>query len=127
MCPPGPCAPERVGVDLRCENNTAMLHWEDREGVELYEATVTCTLSGQSATCNCTDSMCQFPGLYCGGTYQFNVIAHGSTCSSQASSTVELMTGIGYTACDCMNIQRPFCWCHPLPNSSFDWLVQFTI
>ncbi|XP_074491158.1 uncharacterized protein fndc7b [Sebastes fasciatus] len=87
-----PCKPMRVGVDLQCGTRTANMYWEEREGVELYMATATCSM-GMILQCNSTNSTCQFSNLYCGETYQFSVTAYSYMCYSEISSTVEIQTG----------------------------------
>ena len=89
---PGPCEPLRVGVDLECGTRTANMYWEEREGVELYMATATCS-SGMTLQCNSTNSTCQFSNLRCGETYEFSVTAYSKMCYSEVSSTVEIQTG----------------------------------
>ncbi|XP_071342815.1 uncharacterized protein [Trachinotus anak] len=86
-----PCKPLHVGVDLKCGTSTANLYWEEREGVELYLATATCSM-GATLQCNSTNSTCQFSNLNCGETYEFSVTAYGNKCYSEASSTVEIQT-----------------------------------
>ncbi|XP_039984445.1 uncharacterized protein LOC120790698 [Xiphias gladius] len=86
-----PCKPLHVGVDLQCGTSTANLHWEDREGVERYLATATCSL-GITLQCNSTSSTCQFSNLHCGETYEFSVTAYRNECYSETSSTVEIQT-----------------------------------
>ncbi|KAK9519631.1 hypothetical protein VZT92_022346 [Zoarces viviparus] len=87
-----PCKPLRVGVDLQCGTRTADMYWEQREGVELYMATATCSM-GMTLQCNSTNSTCQFSNLYCGETYDFSVTAFSGMCYSENSSTVEVQTG----------------------------------
>uniref|UniRef100_A0A3B4UUE8 Fibronectin type-III domain-containing protein n=1 Tax=Seriola dumerili TaxID=41447 RepID=A0A3B4UUE8_SERDU len=86
-----PCKPLRVGVDLQCGTSTAKLYWEEKEGVELYLATATCSM-GKTLQCNSTNSTCQFSNLNCGETYEFSVTAYSNMCYSEASSTVEIQT-----------------------------------
>lgn len=83
----------RVGVDLKCGKNTANLHWEEVEGVELYLATATYR-TGEIQQCNSTNSTCKFSNLKCGKIYTFSVTAYNSMCYSKASSTVEIQTGM---------------------------------
>uniref|UniRef100_A0A8D3DKS8 Fibronectin type-III domain-containing protein n=1 Tax=Scophthalmus maximus TaxID=52904 RepID=A0A8D3DKS8_SCOMX len=85
-----PCKPVHVGVDLPCGTDTANLYWVEREGVELYLATATCSMG--TLQCNSTNSTCQFPDLRCGVTYKFSVTAYGNECYSETSSTVEIQT-----------------------------------
>ncbi|XP_036969323.1 fibronectin isoform X2 [Acanthopagrus latus] len=86
-----PCKPIRVGVNLQCGTSTANLHWEERNGVELYMATATCSM-GMTRQCNSTNSTCQFSNLHCGETYTFSVTAYSHMCYSEVSSTVEIQT-----------------------------------
>lgn len=88
----GPCEPRRVGADVQCGTNTAAMHWEGVEGVELYVATATCR-SGMSLQCNSTNSTCEFSNLQCGGTYMLSVTAYSNMCYSEVSSPVEVQTG----------------------------------
>lgn len=83
----------RVGVDLQCGTNTANLHWEGIEGVELYVATASYSM-GEIQQCNSTNSTCKFSSLQCGKTYEFSVSAYSSMCFSEVSSTVEIQTGM---------------------------------
>ncbi|KAL7397583.1 hypothetical protein ABVT39_024505 [Epinephelus coioides] len=86
-----PCKPLRVGVDLQCGTSTANMYWEEREEVELYMATATCSM-GMTLWCNSTNSTCQFSNLHCGETYEFSVTAYSNMCYSEISSTVEIQT-----------------------------------
>lgn len=90
----GPCAPQRLAVDLPCGSLTAVLSWEEKSEVELYVASATKDSGGEVLQCNSTGSTCDFPGLACGETYNFTVTAHSQGCSSQASSAVSITTGI---------------------------------
>nr|XP_019965387.1 PREDICTED: uncharacterized protein LOC109644441 [Paralichthys olivaceus] len=85
-----PCKPVRVGVDLQCGTSTANFFWEEREDVELYLATATCSMG--TLKCNSTNSTCRFPNLHCGETYEFSVTAYDNMCFSETSSTVEIQT-----------------------------------
>ncbi|CAB1419900.1 unnamed protein product [Pleuronectes platessa] len=85
-----PCKPSHVGVDLQCGNSTAKLFWEEREDVELYMATASCSLG--TLQCNTTNSTCLFPDLQCGQTYNFSVTAYGNMCYSETSSSPEIHT-----------------------------------
>lgn len=79
---------------MQCGTSTANLHWEEKEGVELYLVTATCSM-GTTLQCNSTNSTCQFSNLNCGETYTFSVTAYGNMCYSETSSTVEIQTGTG--------------------------------
>lgn len=83
----------RVGVDLQCGTNTANLHWEGVEGVELYVAAASYSM-GEIQQCNSTNSTCKFSSLQCGKTYEFSVSAYSNMCFSEVSSTVEIQTGM---------------------------------
>lgn len=83
----------RVGVDLQCGTNTANLHWEGVEGVELYVAAASYSMGGIQQ-CNSTNSTCKFSSLQCGKTYEFSVSAYSNMCFSEVSSTVEIQTGM---------------------------------
>lgn len=83
----------RVGVDLQCGTNTANLHWEAVEGVELYVAAASYSM-GEIQQCNSTNSTCKFSSLQCGKTYEFSVSAYSNMCFSEVSSTVEIQTGM---------------------------------
>lgn len=82
-----------VGVALQCGTNTANLHWEEVEGVELYVATATHGV-GELQQCNSTNSTCKFSNLQCGKMYEFSVSAYNNMCYSEVSSTVEIQTGM---------------------------------
>ncbi|XP_034439595.1 uncharacterized protein LOC117760582 [Hippoglossus hippoglossus] len=85
-----PCKPLHVGVDLQCGTSTAKLFWEEKEDVELYMATASCSMG--TLQCNSTNSTCQFSDLQCGETYEFSVTAYGNMCYSETSSTAEIQT-----------------------------------
>ncbi|XP_047442067.1 uncharacterized protein LOC125008801 [Mugil cephalus] len=86
-----PCKPMRVGADMRCGTSTAVMYWEEEEGVELYMATATCSM-GMTVECNSTNSTCRFSNLQCGKTYELSVAAYSNMCYSEISSTVEIQT-----------------------------------
>ncbi|KAJ8277963.1 hypothetical protein GJAV_G00082190 [Gymnothorax javanicus] len=88
-----PCALQRLAVDLECGNSTALLSWEESEGVELYVANATKSSGEYAASCNSTGSTCPFHHLECGETYTFTVTAYSSQCQSPLSDTVEITTG----------------------------------
>ncbi|XP_067331701.1 fibronectin-like [Channa argus] len=87
-----PCPPENVTVDLLCGSHTAVLSWEQRSNVDLYEATAIKVSVGEVKKCNSTNSTCQFSGLDCGETYNFTVTAHIQGSCSQNSDTVSTET-----------------------------------
>ncbi|XP_061652447.1 uncharacterized protein LOC133488520 [Phyllopteryx taeniolatus] len=87
-----PCQPERVGVQLQCGSETAVLSWEERPEVELYMGTAVPSSGGEEHLCNSTGSSCVFPGLYCGETYDFTVKALSHGCCSQVSDSVYIQT-----------------------------------
>lgn len=121
ICFPGPCKPIRVGVNLQCGTSTANLHWEERNGVELYMATATCSM-GMTRQCNSTNSTCQFSNLHCGETYTFSVTAYSHMCYSEVSSTVEIQTGRAryHQIINCVGIL-------PLLKSSQVFIVTYSI
>ncbi|XP_074523504.1 uncharacterized protein fndc7b [Halichoeres trimaculatus] len=86
-----PCKPSSVGVDLQCGTGTAILHWEEKDEVELYMATANSSM-GITLQCNSTNSTCQFSNLQCGETYEFSVAAYNGMCYSEISSSVEIKT-----------------------------------
>ncbi|XP_067369826.1 mucin-3B [Channa argus] len=86
-----PCIPFGVDVDLQCGTSTANVHWEEREGVELYLATGSNGL-GETLFCNSTNSTCQFSNLRCGEAYKFSVTAYSNRCFSEISDTLEIQT-----------------------------------
>lgn len=71
----------------------ANMHWEEKEGVELYMSTATSSV-GKTLHCNSTNSTCQFSNLHCGETYEFSVTAYSNMCHSEASNSVEIQTGM---------------------------------
>lgn len=89
----GPCPPQRVAVDLQCGTRTAVLSWQPRSDVELYEASAVKTSGGGVLTCNATGATCPFAGLECGEMYNFTVRAQRAGCCSQASTAVLIQTG----------------------------------
>ncbi|XP_062419461.1 uncharacterized protein LOC119216595 [Pungitius pungitius] len=87
-----PCQPLQVGVDLQSGTRTAVMYWEQMEGVQLYVATAT-SGKGMTLQCNSTNSTCQMSNLYCGTSYNFSVTAFSEMCFSEISSTVAIQTG----------------------------------
>ncbi|XP_041914101.1 uncharacterized protein LOC121678548 [Alosa sapidissima] len=87
-----PCTPQHMNVDLQCGSQAAILTWEQQGDVELYVACTTLSPGGPEVYCNSTGSSCLFSDLECGSSYTFTVTAHGSTCTSSASSAMEIVT-----------------------------------
>nr|XP_015211037.1 PREDICTED: uncharacterized protein LOC102685057 [Lepisosteus oculatus] len=84
-----PCAPLRVNAELECGSDTALVFWEEREGIELYYATATSS-TGHTESCNSTSTSCNIANLQCGETYYFTVTANTEQCESELSSTIEI-------------------------------------
>uniref|UniRef100_A0AAY4CH64 Fibronectin type-III domain-containing protein n=2 Tax=Denticeps clupeoides TaxID=299321 RepID=A0AAY4CH64_9TELE len=87
-----PCTPTRVAVDLQCTTQAAALSWERKDGVQWYVATATTGVGRWVRRCNSTGSSCLFSGLDCGRRYFFSVMAQGSSCISETSSSVDILT-----------------------------------
>ncbi|CAJ1072098.1 unnamed protein product%2C partial [Xyrichtys novacula] len=87
-----PCPPQHVDVNLQCGSRTAVLSWEERSDVELYEASAVKASGGDVQKYNSTNSTYEFSGLDCGEMYNFTVTAHSQGCWSQASRTVFIQT-----------------------------------
>ncbi|XP_077077959.1 uncharacterized protein fndc7rs1 [Siphateles boraxobius] len=87
-----PCVPLRAAVDKVCGNNTAVMSWEAREGVDFYTARALSAGGVHQKLCNSTSSTCSFSNLGCGETYAFTVTAYSGLCQSNASAPVYLTT-----------------------------------
>lgn len=96
FCDPsaGPCVPLRAAADKVCGNNTAVMSWEAREGVDFYTARALGAGGVLQELCNSTSSTCSFSNLGCGETYAFTVTAYSGLCQSSGSAPVYLTTGI---------------------------------
>ncbi|XP_051768215.1 fibronectin isoform X5 [Ctenopharyngodon idella] len=87
-----PCVPLHAAVDNVCGNNTAVMSWEAREGVDYYTARALSAGGVHQEFCNSTSSTCSFSNLGCGETYTFTVTAYSGRCQSSASAPVYLTT-----------------------------------
>ncbi|XP_061636365.1 fibronectin-like isoform X2 [Phyllopteryx taeniolatus] len=87
-----PCPPRIQAHSLDCATNQVSVSWlQDEDAIKV---TVSATSSvGHSTSCDSTtDLSCTLSGLLCGHTYTFHAVAQGTQCSSNPSSTFEIVS-----------------------------------
>lgn len=115
-----PCVPQHVEAQVECESGAVAVSWEPSKGASSYAA-VAQGNGGYESTCNSSDTTCLFEELLCGQNYSITVHASDGSCSSAASSPVEIYTGIKNTQIHCCSLDRGY-WL----ISAF-WLVLWHI
>ncbi|XP_040263065.1 fibronectin type III domain-containing protein 7-like isoform X2 [Bufo bufo] len=89
-----PCLPENAAVHINCENNSAMLSWEESKGALNYDAIVKHD-EDLVYICDTENTSCIIPDLACGASYSFSVLAKFLECNSSYT------TPIGFGAVPC--------------------------
>ncbi|XP_044157780.1 fibronectin type III domain-containing protein 7-like isoform X2 [Bufo gargarizans] len=89
-----PCLPENAAVHINCENNSAMLSWEESKGALNYDAIVKHD-EDLVYICDTENTSCIIADLACGASYSFSVLAKFLECNSSYT------TPIGFGAVPC--------------------------
>lgn len=88
-----PCKPQGSSVELECSTNVATVRWQNSSAAETYNVTAE---DGQGGlwSCSSNQTSCSFGQLSCGTRYNFSLVGLAGECVSEASPTMELLTGI---------------------------------
>lgn len=89
-----PCPPANVVVETSCEERSALVSWSSSPVAETYSVVTTASQDGHVHSCNTTSNNCSLTGLHCEKQYTAFVTAHHENCSSNASESVTITTGI---------------------------------
>ena len=89
-----PCKPQGSSVELECSSNMATVRWQNSSTAQTYNVTA---LDGQGGSWSCSSNQtsCSFSQLSCGTNYSFSVVGLTEECVSEASDSMQLLTGRG--------------------------------
>lgn len=90
--PTAPCKPQGSSVELECSSNVATVHWQNSSTAETYRV-IAQDGQGDLWFCNSSQMSCSFSQLSCGTHYNFSIVGLAGECVSEASPTMELLTG----------------------------------
>lgn len=93
-----PCPPGGVMVNASCKERSALVSWTPSLVAETYQVVATAA-DGYKHTCNTTSSNCSLSELHCDQQYMVFVTASHENCSSKASQSARLNTGVCSQTC----------------------------
>ncbi|GAA6076390.1 uncharacterized protein LOC113651476 [Tachysurus ichikawai] len=86
-----PCKPENLSVALACNTSSASVWW-NTIGLDQSYRVLAVNITGGVLNCSTTASSCTFNQLRCGEAYSVSVTGVTQQCTSQPSSSVDLIT-----------------------------------
>lgn len=92
LSPPAPCVPTHVTGRVDCQTGITSVTWDSARGAKSYTVFARGSL-GHNATCNSTDTNCNFLSLACGQVYTVTVLARHDSCVSLISKSISVSTG----------------------------------
>lgn len=92
LSPPAPCVPTHVTARVDCQTGITSVTWDSARGAKSYTVFAWGSL-GHNATCNGTDTNCNFLSLACGQVYNITVLARHDSCVSLISESISVSTG----------------------------------
>ncbi|XP_034531079.1 uncharacterized protein LOC117806306 [Notolabrus celidotus] len=87
-----PCAPMNLSATLMCENNTALVSWDQSAGAVSYKA-VANGRDGDVKACTTNDTSCLLPNMHCAQTYVIMVTPFSEGCKGFDSYPYNYMAG----------------------------------
>ncbi|XP_069008974.1 fibronectin type III domain-containing protein 7-like [Embiotoca jacksoni] len=76
-----PCAPQKVRAEMVCSNDTAVVSWEEGEGVSSFKVWAFGP-DGHKTECTSTETSCELPSMHCGQLYNLTVTAQDGRCDN---------------------------------------------
>ncbi|XP_058265731.1 uncharacterized protein LOC131365857 [Hemibagrus wyckioides] len=86
-----PCKPENLSVSLACNTSIATVWW-NTTGVDQSYRVLAVNNAGGVVNCSTGASSCTFNQFHCGEIYTVTVIGVTQQCTSQPSTSVDLIT-----------------------------------